>query len=123
MPAVHRLIAVLALSAPQLCDACDYCLLGQGISPLQTQTGAGIRVSPRYTLLDSVYDGDNEVSNPGVKEKYWTTDVAGFYSLNERLLLLVNAPLRKTDGDGELVDGPNGEPEREDSTGGASGLG
>ena len=35
----------------------------------------------------------------------------------------MNAPLRKTDGDGELVDGPNGEPEREDSTGGASGLG
>ena len=123
MPAVHRLIAVLAFLAPRLCDACDYCLLGQGISPLQTQTGAGIRVSPRYTLLDSVYDGDNEVSNPGVKEKYWTTDVAGFYSLNDRLLLLVNAPLRKTDGDGELVDGPNGEPEREDSTGGASGLG
>ena len=72
---------MLALLAPPLCDACDYCLLGQGISPLQTQTGAGIRVSPRYTLLDSVYDGDNEVSNPGVKEKYWTTDVAGFYSL------------------------------------------
>ena len=45
MPAVHRLIAVLALLAPRLCDACDYCLLGQGISPLQTQTGAGIRVN------------------------------------------------------------------------------
>ena len=59
---------------------------GQSISPLQTQTAAGIRVSPRYTLLDSVYDGDDEVSNPGVKEKYWTTDVAGFYSVNDRLL-------------------------------------
>ncbi len=123
MSVLFRLLASLAFIASPLCEACDYCLLGQGISPLQTQTGAGIRVSPRYTLLDNVYDGDNEVSNPGVKEKYWTTDVAGFYSVNDRLLVLVNVPLRKTDGDGELVDGPNGEPEREDSTGGASGLG
>lgn len=118
-----RAAALLALIAAPLCEACDYCLLGQGISPLQTQTGAGIRVNSRYTLLDSVYRGSNEASNPGVKEEYWATDVSGFYSLSDKLLVLVNAPLRKTEGDGELVEGPNGEPEREDSTGGATGLG
>jgi hypothetical protein len=122
--AFGRLIAAsIACFAAPLCDACDYCLLGQGISPLQTQNGAGLRIAQRYTVLDSVYEGTDEVSNPGVKEKYWATDVAAFYSVNDRLLVLVNVPLRKTDGDGELADGPNGEPEREDSTGGASGLG
>ena len=117
------IVACLTCFAAPLCDACDYCLLGQGISPLQTQNGAGLRIAQRYTLLDSVYAGTDEVSNPGVKEKYWATDVAGFYSVNDRLLVLVNAPIRKTDGDGELTEGPSGEPEREDSTGGASGLG
>jgi hypothetical protein len=123
MRQLRRLVSSFAVLFVPFCDACDYCLLGQGISPLQTQNGAGIRVAQRYTLLDSVYEGTDEVSNPGVKEKYWTVDVAGFYSVNDRLLVLVNAPVRKTDGDGELVDGPNGEPEREDSTGGANGLG
>jgi hypothetical protein len=117
------LAACLIYFAAPLCEACDYCLLGQGISPLQTQKGAGLRIAQRYTLLDSVYSGTDDVSNPGVKERYWATDVAGFYSVNDRLLVLVNAPIRKTDGDGELTDGPNGVPEREDSTGGASGLG
>jgi Putative MetA-pathway of phenol degradation len=118
-PALVLLLVVVAPSA----EACEYCLLGQGISPLQTQTGAGVRVAQRYTLLDSVYEGDNEVSNPGVKEQYWTTDVVGFFSIADRLQLLVNAPIRKTEGNGELTKGPNGEPEREDETGDASGLG
>lgn len=123
MAGTRALCAMFGMLAAPLALACDYCLLGQGISPLQTQNGSGVRLSARYTLLDSVYEGTDEVSNPGVKERYWTTDVAGFYSLNDRFLVLVNVPLRKTDGDGELTEGPNGEPEREDSTGGASGLG
>jgi hypothetical protein len=116
------LVLVAGLAAP-MSHACEYCLLGQGISPLQTQTGAGVRVAQRYTLLDSVYEGDNKVSNPGVKEKYWTTDVVGFFSIADRLQLLINTPIRKTEGDGELTQGPNGEPEREDETGDASGVG
>lgn len=116
------LAALVVLGAP-LGHACDYCLLSQGISPLETQTGAGVRVGQRYTRLDSVYHGSDEVSNPGVKEEYWATDIAGFYALSDRFMLLLNVPLRKTDGDGELTEGPTGEPEREDSTGGADGLG
>ena len=97
-------VAIAPLLAP-LCEACDYCLISQGISPLQTQQGAGLRWSQRYTSLDSVYSGTDEVPNPGVKEQYWTTDVAGFYGVNDqRFMLLVNVPLRRTDGRGELVD-------------------
>jgi len=49
-------------------------LIGQGFSSPRTQTGVGVRVSRRYTSLDSVNAADTEVSNPGVKEKYRTTE-------------------------------------------------
>ena len=121
--AIVCLVAAAALLAAPLGRACDYCLLSQGISPLETQTGAGLRVGQRYTRLDKVYEGTDRVSNPGVKEEYWATDIAGFYAINDRFMLLLNAPVRRTHGDGELTEGPIGEPEREDSTGGADGLG
>ena len=124
---VHDTIVCLVAAAAVLVappsHACDYCLLSQGISPLETQTGAGLRVGQRYTRLDSVYEGSDEISNPGVKEEYWATDVAGFYTINDRFMLLVNVPIRKTHGDGELTESPTGEPEREDVSGGAEGLG
>jgi hypothetical protein len=103
--------------------ACDYCLISQGISPLLTQNGAGLKVAQRYTRLDNVYSGTDKVDNPGVEEEYWTTEVSGFYGFTDRFLVLVNLPLRKTRGDGELTEGPGGEPEREDMTGGATGMG
>jgi len=104
-------------------EACDYCLISQGISPLLVQNGAGLKISQRYTRLDNVYSGDDKVDNPGVKEQYWTTELSAFYGFTERFLVLLNVPLRKTRGDGELVQGPGGQPESEHSTGGATGLG
>jgi hypothetical protein len=118
-----RTLAVTLLGAASGAHACEYCLISQGISPLQTQNGAGIKLAQRYTLLDSVYAGHHKVDNPGVKEEYWTTELGAFYSFTDRFLMLLNVPLRKTKGDGELVEGPDGEPEREDSTGDATGLG
>lgn len=118
-----HIVAAVAVVASMPVAACDYCLISQGISPLQTQTGAGLRIAHRYTRLDSVYDGDDEVDNPGVREEYWTTELSGFVSLNERLTALVNLPLRKTKGDGELAEGPGGEPEREDITGDTTDFG
>jgi hypothetical protein len=103
--------------------ACEYCLIGQGISPLQTQTGAGLRIAQRYTVLDKIYAGDSELSNPGVKEEYWTTELTGFYTVSDRLTVLATLPYRNTEGDGELVEGPGGDPEREDITGGARAIG
>jgi len=119
-------LILLALAAAVIVTnaaACDYCLINQGISPLLVQNGAGLKISQRYTRLDNVYSGDDKVDNPGVKEQYWTTELTGFYGFTDRFLVLVDVPLRKTRGDGELVEGPGGEPEREDMTGGATGLG
>jgi hypothetical protein len=122
---MKRLLFALLASAiagtPAL--ACEYCLIGQGISPLQTQTGAGLRIAERYTLLDNVYAGDSKLANPGVTEEYWTTELTGFYSVSDRLTVLATLPYRKTEGDGELVAGAGGDPEREDITGGARAIG
>jgi hypothetical protein len=111
------------LCLPAVGQACEYCLISQGISPLQTQNGTGLRMGQRYSRLDSVYNGDNEESNPGVKEQYWTTELSGFFSLSPQLMVFINAPLRRTDGDGELTEGPDGAPEREDVSGDAQGIG
>lgn len=122
---LKRILFITAITSTAMtsAQACEYCLIGQGISPLETQNGAGIKVAQRYTKLDSVYSGSNEEHNPGVKEEYWTTELGGFYSFSDRFLMLVNVPLRKTKGDGELDVGPGGEPERADESGDASGLG
>ena len=103
--------------------SCDYCLISQGISPLLVQNGAGLKVAQRYTRLDDVYEGSDSVQNPGVKEEYWATELSGFYGFTERFLVLVNAPVRKTHGNGELTEGIDGELEREPVSGGATGLG
>jgi hypothetical protein len=123
MKSLFRTLAFTLAGAASSAHACEYCLIGQGISPLQTQNGAGIKLGQRYTLLDSVYEGSDKVDNPGVKEEYWTTEIGAFYSVTDRFLVLLNVPLRKTRGDGELVEGPDGAPEREDVTGDATGLG
>jgi hypothetical protein len=63
-------IIMLLLMVPISSFACDFCLLSQGISPLDTMKGPGIKISERYTLLDKVYQGTSEQSNPGAKETH-----------------------------------------------------
>jgi hypothetical protein len=123
MACIARLLACIGPLLAVPAQACDYCLLNQGLSPLQTQRGVGVRVGQRYTRLDEVYEGSDEVPNPGVEEEYWTTEVSGFYSVNDRLMLLVTAPLRHTEGDGEVEEEEGGDLGREDVTGDATGLG
>lgn len=103
--------------------ACDFCLLQQGISPLETLSGAGARLTQRYTLLDSVYRGTHEVPNPGALEEYWTTDLSGFYSPLPGLLLLANLPYRVTHVDGHMHVHANGVVELHDDKGGDEGIG
>jgi hypothetical protein len=114
--------ALLSAGMPQA-RACDFCLLHQGISPLETLNGAGVRLDQRYTLLDSVYRGTDEVDNPGAHEEYWTTDLGAFYSPLEGLLLLANLPIRVTQVDGHLHAHDDGDIELHDDTGGDEGLG
>lgn len=104
--------------------ACDFCQLSQGISPLQSMTGAGIKINERYSLLNSIYSGTSKIENPGVKETFWTTEITGFYSVSEDLMLLAILPYKKTRMDGELVVNDDGTVSADSAmTGGQSGIG
>ena len=105
--------------------ACDFCILSQGISPLETLQGSGIRVNQRYALVNKVYEGDKKISlTPEPKEEYWTTEFTGFYGITEDLTLLGVAPLRKTRLDGHLHVHADGEAEvHADMSGREMGLG
>lgn len=117
---------------------CDYCLISQGVSPLDTVNGRGLRVTERYTTLDRVYDGSRERANPGARETYYTTEVTGFWDPRPWLTLIAVAPIRVTAVDGHLEhhggDEPHVDPHRdpsedpalrgvEDQHGGDSGVG
>ncbi len=102
---------------------CDFCLLSQGISPLDTMKGAGIKISERYTLLDQVYRGTSEQANPGAKETHWTTELTGFYTITPEFLLLAVVPYKNgsTTGEADMTTLP---PSLDTSMAGrASGLG
>ncbi|MBI5407718.1 MAG: transporter [Nitrospirae bacterium] len=93
---VFLIISTVVLWA-DLSYACEYCLLTQGLSPLQTSTGIGIRIDERYTVLNSMYQGTDKVDNPGNKETFLTTQFTGFYAINPDLAVLVVLPyVRKT---------------------------
>jgi hypothetical protein len=88
--------------------ACDFCLLSQGISPLDTIKGIGIKVSERYSLLDRVYQGTIEQTNPGAREDHWTTELTGFYSMTPEFMVLAVVPYRNGSTRGELMTNPDG---------------
>ncbi len=119
--AISFLIGVLFL---HLLDntgfACDFCLLSQGISPLDTMKGSGIKITERYTLLDQIYQGTSKQANEGVKEEHRTTELTGFYGVTPEFMLLAVVPYKygKTTGDPM----PGGMPDTT-MAGSASGLG
>ena len=82
--------------------ACDYCLISQGLSPLDTINGRGVRIAQRYTSLASVYDGSRELANPGASETFYTTEIGGFWSPRPWLTLIGVLPVRVTRVDGHL---------------------
>lgn len=105
-------------------SACDFCLLSQGISPLDTMKGTGIKLSERYTLLDQVYQGTSKRTNPGAKEEHWTTELTGFYGVTPDFMVMTVVPFKNGNTSGELMQNPDGTLDLD--TGGAgraSGLG
>jgi hypothetical protein len=120
---VRGWLLTVILSGIPTAYACDFCLMHQGISPLETLNGAGMRITQRYTVLDSIYQGTTEHSNPGAREEFWTTDITGFYSINEGFLLMANIPVRVTRGDGDVSTATDGSVDLETDSGGDDGLG
>jgi len=119
------LTLVLMFTAVNPCLACDFCLLSQGISPLDTMKGSGIKMTERYTLLDQVYQGTMERTNPGAKETHWTTELTGFYGITPKLTVMAVLPYKNGRTSGEALMNPDGTLAGLDTTmaGNASGLG
>ncbi len=113
----------IAIAAPSY--ACDFCVLSQGISPLETLQGSGIRVNERYALVNKAYEGRGRFAlNTEAKEEYWTTEFTGFHGVTEKLTLLGVVPLKKTRLDGHMHVHADGEAEvHADMTGRETGLG
>ncbi|MBI3398879.1 MAG: transporter [Deltaproteobacteria bacterium] len=94
---IFLLATVFLVSLTGLSFSCDYCMLSQGLSPLQTTTGIGLRVDERYTVLNKMYKGTSEVNNPGNEETHLTTQVTAFYAINPDLTAMALAPyVRRT---------------------------
>lgn len=80
--------------SPGAAWACDYCLLTQGLSPLETTHGFGFRVDGRYTVLNSVFSGSSEIENhDNEKESHFTTQLTGFFNASDRLTLIAILPV------------------------------
>jgi hypothetical protein len=90
------------MSAQGAALACDFCLLSQGISPLDTMKGTGIKATERYTLMDQVYQGASKQTNPGAKEDHWTTELTGFYGVTPKFMVIAVVPYKKGTTSGEL---------------------
>ena len=121
---IFCIVTAFLVSYTSLSFSCDFCILSQGISPLETVKGAGIRINERYTLLDEVYKGTEKVKNPGAREEFWTAEFTGFYGVTEDLMLLGVIPYKKTKLDGHLHVHADGDIEvHSDMKGEQSGLG
>ncbi len=104
--------------------ACDFCLLSQGISPLDTMKGTGVKVSERYTLLDQVYQGTSRQTNVGAKEEHWTTELTGFYGIMPEFMVMIVLPYKNGNTSGELMQNPDNTLSLDSGGAGrASGLG
>jgi len=98
-------VLIVFLFTTKASIACDFCLLSQGISPLDTMKGTGIKISERYTLLDQVYQGTSEKANPGAKETHWTTELTGFYGITPEFMVMAVVPYKngRTSGEADLT--------------------
>lgn len=80
---------------------CDYCLLTQGISPLETSNGIGFRLDQRYTRLSTLFDNGEKIDREGALETHWTTQFSGFYTVKPRLSFIAVVPIVRRFGEGE----------------------
>ena len=72
--------------------ACDFCMLGQGISPYLTAQGKGLTLTMNYVESDHVYSGATSIDPHGINESWTIYTLTGFYPLNENLTLMLALP-------------------------------
>jgi hypothetical protein len=85
---LFSLFLVLANTA----QACDFCMLGQGISPYLTATGKGLTLDVNSVVSDHVYNHTKNISDGVEKESWLIYSLTGFYPVTDDLTILVTLP-------------------------------
>jgi hypothetical protein len=71
---------------------CDYCLCSLGVNPLDF-SGKGIRIDPRYLLIDrTVNNGSSAPNNNGRYEEHFTMQFSGIYSFKNHISIIAAIP-------------------------------
>lgn len=73
-------------------NACDFCMLGQGLNPYLTATGKGITIDTSFTESNAVYNRNSTIDSQGKKESWLVYSLTGFYPVTDDLTLLLTLP-------------------------------
>jgi hypothetical protein len=87
-----KTIALFLFLFSSSAQACDFCMLGQGISPYLTSTGKGLTLDANYTESDKVYNGKTVISDDTMKEGWLIYTLTGFYPVTDKLNAFVSVP-------------------------------
>ena len=84
--------AVFQMAGSRDVQACDFCMMGQGISPYLTASGKGLTLDATYTESDHLYDQSSDIASNGKKEAWLIWTLTGFYPVTEDLTVLASLP-------------------------------
>src|SRR5262249_13632249 len=73
-------------------QACDFCMLAQGVNPSLTATGKGLTLDVNYPQLNKVYDRATAIDSQGKAEGWLTYSLTGFYPVTDELTVLATVP-------------------------------
>ena len=101
------LILLLGFGFPSA-DACDFCMLGQGVSPYLTASGKGLTLDLSSIVSDHLYDKSTNIDSLGKKESWLVYSLTGFFPINDDLTILATLPyVSKTNVDFDSASGLN----------------
>ncbi|MBC7691926.1 MAG: hypothetical protein H7222_09160 [Methylotenera sp.] len=73
-------------------EACDFCMLGQGVSPYLTATGKGLTLGINSQELDKIYNKSTAIDSLGKKEYWLLYSLTGFFPVTDDLTVLITLP-------------------------------
>lgn len=72
--------------------ACDFCMLGQGVSPYLMGDSTGITLDSTFIQSNQVFDHSTSISGNGKKEAWTIYSLTAFYSATPDLSLILTIP-------------------------------
>ena len=72
--------------------ACDFCMLGQGVSPYLIGNDSGVTLESTYTQSNNVYDRKSRISGNGKTESWTLYSLTGFYTITNDWSVMFTVP-------------------------------